>query len=41
MNDDKKDGMPQDTEEKAVAGPERDAPGSAGGGGSSSCQYPK
>jgi len=32
MSDEKKDVIPQDTEEKAAAGPERDAPGSGGGG---------
>jgi RND family efflux transporter MFP subunit len=32
MSDEKKEGIPQITEEKAVAGPERDAPGSGGGG---------
>jgi Cu(I)/Ag(I) efflux system membrane fusion protein len=32
MSDEKKEGMPQGTEEKAVAGPERDAPGSESGG---------
>ena len=31
MSDEKKEGMPQDTEGKAVAGPERDTPGSGGG----------
>jgi RND family efflux transporter MFP subunit len=31
MSDEKKEGIPQDTEGKAVAGPERDAPGSGGG----------
>ena len=32
MSDEKKEGIPHDTEGKAVAGPERDAPGSGGGG---------
>jgi len=32
MSDEKKEGIPQDTEGKAVTGPERDAPGSGGGG---------
>ena len=32
MSDEKKEGIPQDPEEKAVAGPGRDAPGSGGGG---------
>jgi len=32
MSDEKKEGMPQDPEGKAVAGPERDPPGSGGGG---------
>jgi RND family efflux transporter MFP subunit len=32
MSDEKKEGMPQDTEGKAVAGPKTGAPGSGGGG---------
>ena len=32
MSDEKKEGIPQDTEGKAVAGPENGAPGSGGGG---------
>ena len=32
MSEEKKEGMPRDTEEKAVAGPEKDAPGSGGRG---------
>jgi membrane fusion protein, copper/silver efflux system len=31
MSDEKKEGLPQDTEGKAVAGPERETPGSGGG----------
>ena len=39
MSDEKKEGIPQDTEGKAVAGPESDAPGSGGGGSPGSSSF--